>query len=149
MAGAGGEQLRRSGMRARRLDGASTSAAALARESDRALLLCEQCGELRRGGDPCLERRPAVGRERAVGERCQLDDVPIVELLIAGAVHRHATPKGIAERGRAVPSRKAGLRTISMARRALTPPRTPLRPKYSRPRGCDRRREYAAGSRCL
>ncbi len=64
-------------IRARSAAGASTSAAALRASSDRALLLCEQRGELRRARDPCLERRPALRRERAVGERCQLDDLPI------------------------------------------------------------------------
>src|SRR6478736_568184 len=96
-------------------------------QSDRTLLLCEQRGELGRSGDAGLERRPAIVCERAVGERRQLDDVPIVELLATGAVHRHTIPKGIAQR-------------------VLTPPRTPLRPKYSRVHGCELPREYAPGS---
>ena len=58
--------------RARSAAGASTSAAALSRERDRALLLGEPVGELGRGRDSRLERRATLGRERSVGERRQL-----------------------------------------------------------------------------
>ena len=91
------ERVRRSGMRARRVAGASTSAAALCANPTARSCSASSVGELGRGGDAGLERRTAIGCERAVGKRRQLDDVPIVELLVAGAVHRHA----ISERYRA------------------------------------------------
>ena len=59
------------------------------RERDRALLLGEPVGELRRRRDPCLERGTTLRRERPVGERRQLGDLLTAGFVLSTASHRH------------------------------------------------------------
>jgi hypothetical protein len=59
------------------------------RQCDRPLLLGEPVGELRRGGDPCLERGATLRRERAVCERRQLGVLLTSWLVFSASSHRH------------------------------------------------------------
>ena len=44
---------------------------------ERASLSLQEDLKLGRGGDPCLDRLPAVGRKRSVGERAQIGHLPL------------------------------------------------------------------------
>ena len=102
-------------MRARSAAGASTPFHSAPRERDRPLLLGKSVGELRGRSDSRLERDTLLRRERPVGERRQLGDLPIAALVFSTTSHRHGTKKGNAERA-ASRRRKSGFRRARLSR---------------------------------
>ena len=71
------------------------------RELDRALLLGEPVGKLRRRRDSCLERGTTLRRERPVRERREFDDLLTGVVVLSTASHGHGTTHGNAERATA------------------------------------------------
>ena len=87
-------------------------------ERDRALLLGEPVGKLRRRRDARLERGAALGRERPVRERGQLGDLLTAGLVLSTASHRHGNTKGNSERE---PAASRGARRKAGSRRCDAP----------------------------
>jgi hypothetical protein len=67
------------------------------RERDRALLLGKPVRELRRRGDPRLERGSTLRRKRPVGKRRQLGKLSVGPVFSTTS-HQHGKPNGNPER---------------------------------------------------
>ena len=107
-------------------------------ERDRALLLGQPVGKLRRRRDSRLECGTTIRCERPVRERRQLGDLLIAVLVFSTASHRHGNTNGNSERA---PTASGGARWKAGSRRVrrshgkkdlAAPARTPSEPLQGR-----------------